>query len=146
MFKVNNKNTKMASFTSFWCFYCYLSICFNPFSSVSVVAFEQVNTSWVCKFVTFWQIVSKILVRKVLSWLLWSSFTLYLYCELPTDIHLLKAIPIISKQKSSGICSDVIKIIWTIEVLTDIEASCLCFALFGGYFTFQVPGFLLEYY
>ena len=33
----------MASVTSFWCFYCQL---FTPFSSVSIVDFEQKNVSY----------------------------------------------------------------------------------------------------
>ena len=117
MFKVNNKNTKTTSF-------------------------EQVNPSCVCQFVTFLQFVSKILVWKVLSWLLWSGFTLYwICCKLPTDIHLLKPNPIISKQKSSDLCSDVIKTIQTTEVVTNIVASCLwCFALFGDISGFRFSG------
>ena len=47
MFKVNNKNTRTMSMTSFWCFYCYLWTYFTPFSSASIVNFEQVNVSWV---------------------------------------------------------------------------------------------------
>ena len=113
----------------------------TPFSSVSVVDFEQVNASWVCQFVTFWQFVSKILVRKVLKWLLWSAFTLYWLYYLPADIHLLKPIPTISKQKSSGLSSDVTKIIWRIEVLINIEAFWLwCFAIFGEIPRFIFPG------
>ena len=45
MFKVNNKNTR----TSFWCFYCWLWTYFTPFSSVSIVDFEQANVNWVKK-------------------------------------------------------------------------------------------------
>ena len=42
MFKVNYKNTR----TSFWRFYCSLWTYFTPFSSVSIVHFEQANVSW----------------------------------------------------------------------------------------------------
>ena len=80
VFIIVYKNTKTVSFTSFWCFYRRLWKCFTLFSSASVIDFEQVNASWLCQFVTFWQIVSKILVRKVLSWLIWSDFTLYWLC------------------------------------------------------------------
>ena len=33
--------------TSFWCFYCELLKSFTPFSIVSIVDFEQINSSWV---------------------------------------------------------------------------------------------------
>ena len=46
MLKVNNKNTRTTSLTSFCCFYSYLWTYFTPFSSVSIVNFEQVNVSW----------------------------------------------------------------------------------------------------
>ena len=32
--------------TSLWCFYCSLSTYFTPFSSVSIIDFEQVNVRW----------------------------------------------------------------------------------------------------
>ena len=42
---------------SFWCFYCYLWTYLTPFSSVSIVDFEQVNVSWVqtvaCNIIIF---------------------------------------------------------------------------------------------
>ena len=41
-----NKNTRMASMTSCWCYYSELWIYFTPFSSDSIVDFEQVNDSW----------------------------------------------------------------------------------------------------
>ena len=43
--KVNNKNTRTTS-TLFWCFYRYLWTHLAPFSSASIVNFEQVNISW----------------------------------------------------------------------------------------------------
>ena len=49
-FKVNNRNTRtwsLTSLTSFWYFYCRLLTYFTPFSSVSIVEFEQVNINWV---------------------------------------------------------------------------------------------------
>ena len=67
VFTIVDKNTKTMSLTWFWCLYRRLWTCFTLFSRVTVVGFEQVNGSWVCQFATFWQIVSKILVRKVLS-------------------------------------------------------------------------------
>ena len=42
MFKVKYKKNRIASWTSFRCFWTY----FTPFSSVSLVDFEQVNVSW----------------------------------------------------------------------------------------------------
>ena len=45
MFKVKNENTTTTSFTWFWCFYCQLWTYSTPFSSVSIVDFEQVNAS-----------------------------------------------------------------------------------------------------
>ena len=42
MFKANNKNTSWTTtMTSFWCLYCSLWTYFIPFSSVSIVDFEQ---------------------------------------------------------------------------------------------------------
>ena len=32
--------------SSFWCLYCYLWTYFTPFSSVSIVNFEEVNAGW----------------------------------------------------------------------------------------------------
>ena len=34
---------------SFWCFYCYLWTYFTPFSSASIVDFEQINVIWEVK-------------------------------------------------------------------------------------------------
>ena len=48
--------------------------------NTKTTSFEQMNASWVCQSATFWQFVSKILVRKVLSWLLWIGFTFYWLC------------------------------------------------------------------
>ena len=41
MFKVNNKDTRTTPLASFW-YLCY----FTPFSTVSIVNFEQVNAGW----------------------------------------------------------------------------------------------------
>ena len=49
MLEVNHKNTRTTSLTSFWCFYCKLWTYFIPFSSVSIVNFEQINVSWAGK-------------------------------------------------------------------------------------------------
>ena len=59
MFKVNNTNTRTKWICSkltiktperlqalFWCLYCSLWTYFVPFSSVSIVNFEQVNADW----------------------------------------------------------------------------------------------------
>ena len=46
LFKVNNKDTRTTSMTLFWCFYCELLTYFTPFSSVSIVDFEQVSVGW----------------------------------------------------------------------------------------------------
>ena len=46
MFTVNNKNTRPTSMTSFWCFYCWFWTYLVPFSSASIIDFEQVNISW----------------------------------------------------------------------------------------------------
>ena len=46
MFKGNNKNIRTTSMMSFWCFYWKLWTYFTPFSSVSIVEFEQVNVNW----------------------------------------------------------------------------------------------------
>ena len=46
MFKNNNKNTKGTLIMSLLCFYYKLWTYFTPFSSVSIVGFEQVNVSW----------------------------------------------------------------------------------------------------
>ena len=58
MFKVINRNTRTrceifskltikalrrTPMASFWCFYCLLETYFTPYSSVSIVNFEQVN-------------------------------------------------------------------------------------------------------
>ena len=40
LFKVSSRNTRS------YCFYCWLWTYFAPFSSVSIVDFEQVNVSW----------------------------------------------------------------------------------------------------
>ena len=37
---------KTRPMASFWCLYCYLWTYFTPFSSVSIVGFEQVNICW----------------------------------------------------------------------------------------------------
>ena len=47
MVKNINKNTRTTSLMSFWCFYYWLGTYFTPFSSVSIIDFEQVNVSWV---------------------------------------------------------------------------------------------------
>ena len=39
MFKVNNKDTRTASWTPFWCLCCKYEN--EPFSRVSIVGFEQ---------------------------------------------------------------------------------------------------------
>ena len=44
--QINHKDIKTTSMTSFWCLYCWLLTYFTPFSSVSIVDFEQVNVSW----------------------------------------------------------------------------------------------------
>ena len=48
MFLVNNKNTRTTSLTLFSSFYCELWTYFTPFSSVSIVDFEEVNVSLEC--------------------------------------------------------------------------------------------------
>ena len=47
MFKLNNKNTRTTSLKSFQCFYCYLWTYLPPFSSVSIVDFEQAGLYFV---------------------------------------------------------------------------------------------------
>ena len=42
MFKVNNKDARMTALMSLW-FHCYFRTYFTPFSTVSIVEFEQVN-------------------------------------------------------------------------------------------------------
>ena len=49
MFKVKNKNTRTTPLALFWCLYCYLSTCFTPFSSVSIVNFEHEIAGWVLR-------------------------------------------------------------------------------------------------
>ena len=44
---------KLTSSTSFWYFCCYLWTYFTPFSSVSIVDFEQVNISWEVNLIFF---------------------------------------------------------------------------------------------
>ena len=46
MFKVSNKDTTTTPMASFWYLYCWLWTYFIPFSSVSIVNFEQVNAGW----------------------------------------------------------------------------------------------------
>ena len=46
MFKVNNRKTRTTLMTFFWCFYFQLWTYFTPFSSVSIVDFEQESVSW----------------------------------------------------------------------------------------------------
>ena len=46
MFKANYKDTRTKSMTSFWCRYCQLLTYLTPFSSFSIVEFEQVNVCW----------------------------------------------------------------------------------------------------
>ena len=46
MFKVNYEDTRTKSVTSFWCRYCQLITYLTPFSSFSIVEFEQVNVCW----------------------------------------------------------------------------------------------------
>ena len=50
MFKFDNKNTRTMLMTSFWVFYS-LSTHLIPFSSVSIVYFEQVNVRWEMHFI-----------------------------------------------------------------------------------------------
>ena len=67
MFKINNKDTRKASF---WCLYCQLWTYFTPCSTVSIVNFEQVNADWVFahKFI-FHEIVGKSQeVKTKISW------------------------------------------------------------------------------
>ena len=47
MFIIINRNSRTTSLTSFRCFYCWLWTYFTPFSSVSIINFEQVNVSWI---------------------------------------------------------------------------------------------------
>ena len=42
MFKVNNKNSRKTSITSSWCLIVDFELYFTPYSSVSIVDFEQV--------------------------------------------------------------------------------------------------------
>ena len=44
MFNVNNKDTRTTPFSTY-----FIWTYFTPFSSVSIVNFEQANTSWDCK-------------------------------------------------------------------------------------------------
>ena len=46
MLKVNNKDTTTTPVASFWYLYWLLSTYFTPYSSVSIVNFEQVNAGW----------------------------------------------------------------------------------------------------
>ena len=46
LFKINNKVTRMTLMTLLWCLYCQLLTDFTHCSTVSIVDFEQVNTSW----------------------------------------------------------------------------------------------------
>ena len=46
VFKVNNKNPRTSSLPLFLCFCCELWTYFTPFSSASIVDFQQVNISW----------------------------------------------------------------------------------------------------
>ena len=46
MFKVNNKDTRTTLVTSCCCLYCWLWTFFTPYSSVSIVNFEQENAVW----------------------------------------------------------------------------------------------------
>ena len=45
MFKVNNRDTRMISLTSSWCRYCQFWTKFPHYSCISIIDFEQVNTS-----------------------------------------------------------------------------------------------------
>ena len=47
MFMCNKKDTRTTPIASFWCLYCYLWTYFTPWSTVSIVNFEQVNASWI---------------------------------------------------------------------------------------------------
>ena len=53
LFKVNNRNSRkrseifITSLTSLWWFYRYFWTYVTPFSSVSIVYFEQENVSWI---------------------------------------------------------------------------------------------------
>ena len=50
---MSNKDTRTTSLTPFWCFCCSLWAYLTPFSSVSVVDFEQVNVATWRGFVAF---------------------------------------------------------------------------------------------
>ena len=54
MFKVNIKDMKATLMTSFWCIYCELCSDFKPFSSVSIINFEQVNVCWAVTLNGYW--------------------------------------------------------------------------------------------
>ena len=58
MLKVDNRGTKTMPMTSCWCLYCFYYVLvsllltskyFLPFSSVSIVEFQQVNACWLIK-------------------------------------------------------------------------------------------------
>ena len=46
MFRVNNKDTRTTLLASFWYRYCLIWTYFTPYSSVSIVNFEQLNAGW----------------------------------------------------------------------------------------------------
>ena len=114
MLKVNNKNTKTASF-------------------------EQINASWVCHFLTIC-LKDTCMGGSKLTAVEW--FYSLLTLLLTSNQHSLAQTHSNNlKTKSSGLCSDFIKIIWTTEVVMNIEASCLwCFALFEDISRFRFSG------
>ena len=44
------KGVRLTSLTLFWCFYCELKTYFIPFSTASIVDFEQVDVNWLDVF------------------------------------------------------------------------------------------------
>ena len=53
MFKVNNKDIRTTPMAFFWCFCCNFRNS-TPFSSVSIVNFEQLNAGWVLPLLFIW--------------------------------------------------------------------------------------------
>ena len=54
MFRINNEDIRTTSISSFWYLYCYLWSYFIPFSSISIVHFEQVKVCWEVTFWMYW--------------------------------------------------------------------------------------------
>ena len=88
--------------TLFRCFHCYLLTYFTPFSSVSIVDFDQVNVSWECELSFRWHslITAKVYMKFPLPKIKLTRARLYLkLCNIRTSVLTLKKNAELSKAE-----------------------------------------------